>query len=80
MDWVGLVGRIPWDKLVRDLMSGGLGACDPSFVFDWPLARVLAVFFAAEATGATELTTAEVYERVNRRRAEKGLPPIQPKG
>lgn len=40
-----LAARIPWHKQARELLDRELSAVDPSFLFTWPLARVLAVFF-----------------------------------
>lgn len=49
---------------------------DPDVLFRWPFARVLAVFFL-DSFKERELSPAEVLERVNRKRAEKGLPPVE---
>lgn len=68
-----LACKIPWHTVARDLAKQGLGGCDPSFLFSWPLARVLVVFFDGMARGV--LSEEQVLERVNRKRAEKGLPP-----
>ena len=36
---------MPWHVLAKQLIDREFGAVDPSFLFEWPLARVLVVFF-----------------------------------
>lgn len=40
-----MAGRVPWHTLAKQLIDREFGAVDPSFLFEWPFARVLAVFF-----------------------------------
>lgn len=76
-----LAGHIPWHKTAKDLVEGGgFGGVDPSFLFDWPFARVLAVFFLGAAGGCRTVSQEEALEAINRRRAAKGLPPQVLKG
>ena len=53
---------------------------DPSFLFTWPYARVLAVFFLDAAKPAVQEIDASTPEGmlrvVNLRRERKGLPPL----
>ena len=62
----------PWDRKAKELAENMI---DPNVLFAWPFARVLAVFFA-DAFGPQVMTDAEVLQRINRKRAEKGEPAL----
>ena len=62
-----LASRIPWHKLAADLLNREMGAVDPSFLFEWPLARVLAVFFLDDVKpreDAVDVSTPEKWKKV----------------
>lgn len=66
-----MAGQIGWAKLAKDVMGGGMGIADPSFVFDWPLARVLVLFFADAAAGCHEITAEQAHEILKRKRQQR---------
>lgn len=48
-----LAARVPWHKLAKQCADNML---DPSHVFEWPFARVLAVYLLDAARGETVTT------------------------
>lgn len=71
-----LAPKLPWHTQAKAMAEREMGGIDPSHLFVWPFARVLAVYFLSAAGGAREVSRAEAVEIINRRRAAKGLPPI----
>lgn len=72
-----MAAGVPWSRLATDILSQGLGVTDPSFLFAWPFARVLAVFFFSTAADTTPLDTPEKkLEWINRQRAKRNEPPL----
>ena len=68
-DWCVFVGGVNWQKWAKEIVEGGN---DPTFLFDWPLDRLYAVFFAEEESkggGSWPITSeAELIERRNAKR------------
>lgn len=62
----------PWHVKAKEMAEGMM---DPDILFTWPFARVLAVFFL-DAFGPRPMTDAELLERMNRKRAERGEPKL----
>lgn len=72
-----LAAKVPWAAQSRSLVEREMGAVDPSFLFAWPFARVLAVFFLDAAKPAEAvMTAADKLEWVNRKRAARGEGPL----
>lgn len=70
---------MPWHVLAKQLIDREFGAVDPSFLFEWPLARVLVVFFLDDVKpkeDAVDVSTPDQWRKVmaelkaKRKRAE----------
>ena len=54
-----------------------MGGIDPSHLFVWPFARVLAVYWLSAAGGVRAISREEAVAIINRKREAKGLPPLK---
>lgn len=73
-----LAACVGWERAAADLVNREFGGCDPSFLFAWPFARVLAVLFldAAKPVEVKLDTPEKRLAWVNRQRAKRGEPPL----
>ena len=66
-----MASQIPWHKQAKALAEREMGGVDPSHLFTWPLARVLAVYFLESVGGVREVSLAEAAEILARKRRER---------
>ena len=70
-----LARSVNWAKLAKSLVENMV---DPSHLFDWPFCRVVAVYLSEGLAPTVDLTDpSSEREFFNRKRAAKGLPPIE---
>lgn len=72
-----LAAKLPWHSQAKQMVEREMGGIDPSHLFDWPFARVLAVYWLSAAGGVRAISREEAVAIINRKREAKGLPPLK---